>query len=115
KDQARTKNEEQSTKNLTLFLHPRAEPLQPLDDSGVAAFDRLERLDRAHAVGRERRGDERHARPQVAAVERTSLQLLRAGDDDAMRIAEEQRRAHAAQLLEREEAQFVEPVVDQRL
>ncbi len=46
-----------------------------------------------------------------AAVPRS---LRRSGDDDAMRIAEEQIRAHPAQLLEREQTQLVHPVVDQR-
>ena len=38
-----------------------------------------------------------------------------AGDDDAVRIAEKQIGAHAAQLLEREQPQLVQPVVHQRL
>ena len=40
--------------------------------------------------------------------------LPRTGDDDAVRIAEEQVGAHAAQLLEREQPQLVHPVVHER-
>src|SRR5581483_5987876 len=50
-----------------------------------------------------------------AAVERTPAQAPRTGDDDAVRVAEKEIRAHAAQLLEREQTQLVHPVVHERL
>ncbi len=52
--------------------HSRAQRLQPLDEPAVAALDGLERAHAAFAIGRQRRRDERHARSQVAAVERPS-------------------------------------------
>ena len=78
----------------------RTHRLQPLDEFGVAALDDLELIDAALAARRESGGDERHARPDVAAVELLAFQLARAGDDDAVRVAEKQVGAHAAHLLE---------------
>ncbi len=92
----------------------RAERNEALDEILVAALDGLDFENRARAFGRQRRGDERHARADVAAVERAALELRRAGHDDAVRIAEEQIGAHRAQLLEREETQLVHPVVHER-
>ena len=78
----------------------RAHALQPLDELGVAALDDLELIDAALPARRQRRGDERHPRTDVAAVQLLPAQLPRAGDDDPMRIAEKEIRAHAAHLLE---------------
>ena len=80
--------------------HPDA---QPLDQRRIAALDRLERRDAALPVGGERRGNQRHPGPEVARVEQRPAQLLRAADDDAVRVAEKQIGAHRAQLLEREQ------------
>ena len=92
----------------------RAELLQPLDQPAVAALHRFERLDAALPVRDQRRGDQRHSRSNIAAVERLAAQLARPGHDDAMRIAEKQVGAHAAHLLERKQPQLIHPVVDQR-
>src|SRR5262249_15446663 len=59
-------------------LHPLylgAEGRQSFDELAIAALDRLERRQPAHAVGCERRGDERHPRAQIAAVERAAAQF----------------------------------------
>ena len=96
------------------FATLRAQRLQPLDQTAVAALHGLERRQPALPVRGERRGDQRHPRSQIAAVERPAAQLARSGDDDPVRIAEEQIGAHAAHLLEREQPQLVQPVVDER-
>ena len=62
----------------------RAQGLQPLHQLAVAALDRLQRLDPALASRRQRRGNQRHARADVAAVERLAAQPDRPGDDDAV-------------------------------
>ena len=91
-----------------------AHRLQPLDELRVAALDDLELIDPALPARREGGRDERHTRPDVAAVELLALQLPRAGDDDPVRVAEKQIRAHSAHLLERIEPQLVHPVVHER-
>src|SRR5262249_47973957 len=64
--------------------------------------------------GKSRR-DQRHTRAKIATVERATAQASGSGDDDPVRVAEEQVSAHPAQLLEREQPQLVHPIVDQRL
>ena len=64
---------------------------QPLDQLAVAALDRLERRDPALAFGGQAGGDQRHPRSQIPAVERAAAaQPRRPGDDDAVRVGEEQ-------------------------
>ncbi len=55
----------------------RAQRLQPRHDVRVAALHGLERPQRALAFRRQRRGDQGHARPQVAAVEGPAAKLGR--------------------------------------
>jgi len=57
---------------------------------------------------------EQSSRRRFDVAARQAAQLARAGDDDAVRIAEEQVGAHPAHLLEREQPQLVQPVVHQR-
>src|SRR4029079_12886807 len=92
-----------------------AQRLEPFYQSSVAAFDRFERRQPALPVGGKAGGDQCHPGAQVAAVQRAATQLSRAADDDAVRITEEEIAAHAAQLLEREQAQLVQPVVHEGL
>src|SRR3712207_7745045 len=53
----------------------RAERQQPLDQAAVPALHRLERTDAALTIGGQRRGNQRHSRPQIAAVERPPPEL----------------------------------------
>src|SRR5215510_14226228 len=103
------------SRSLLYFRNLGSQGLQAIDELTVAALDRLARSDARLSIGGEARSDERHARSQIAAVERAAAsQLGRSGDDDAMRVGEEQVGAHAAHLLECEETQLVHPVVHQR-
>jgi general secretion pathway protein D len=94
--------------------HLRAQAFEVLDERAVSSIDGLQRRDTALPVRRERRGDERHPRSDVAAVERLPFQPSRTVGDDAMGIAQEQVRAHPTHLFQREETQLVHPVVHQR-
>ena len=96
------------------LLNLRAQHLEPLDQLAVAALDGLERAQAALPFGRQARGNQRHSRTQIAAVELPSPQLARPGHDDPVRIAQKQIGPHAAELLQREQAQLVHPVVNQR-
>src|SRR5262249_38420510 len=89
----------------------RPQSLQPLDQPTVAALDRLQRTNFALALGCQRRGNQRHSRSEIAAIELTAAEAPGTRHDDPMWIAEEKVRAHAAQLLEGEETQLVHPVV----
>ena len=97
-----------------VHLDPRPERTQAFHEVGVPALDRFKRADPALSIRRERRGDEGHPRSQVARVEMASFQSARAIDDHAVGIAQEEVRAHPAELFEREQSQLVHPVVYQR-
>src|SRR5207237_2924464 len=74
----------------------RAQDAQALDERSVTSLNGFERRDATFPLGRERGRDQRHSRSQIAAVQRSSLQLRRAADDDPVWIAEEKIRAHRA-------------------
>ncbi len=57
----------------------RAERLQPLDELAVAALDGLERRHARLPVRGQAGGDQRHARPQIAAVEHAAAAQLASG------------------------------------
>ena len=104
-----------SAASASIFLRPARRAIcSRSTQRAVSALDGLERRQLARALGRQRRRDERHSRTDIAAVEAAAAQRRRTADDDAVRIAEEQIRLHRAELLEREQAQLVHPVVDQR-
>ena len=99
-----------------LARHDARRGLQALDDVRVAALDGLER---ARACSRPSAA----SAAAISAMPERRSRLSRSrprsfvgpGHDDAVRIAEEEVGAHAAELLEREQPQLVHPVVDQRL
>src|SRR5688500_19851980 len=64
----------------------------------------------ALAAGGEGGGNQRHPRPEIACVEHPAAQLLRSADDHPVRVAEKQIGTYRAELLDREQAQLVEPV-----
>ena len=86
---------------------------QPLVDALVAAVDLADVADLRGALGAERRDHHRHAGADVGARQPLAVELRRAGDDDAVRVAEDDPRAHADQLVDEEEAALEHLLEDQ--
>src|SRR5205085_10994377 len=84
-------------------LDVRAEPAQALVDSLVAAVDLADVPDRGRAFRAQAREQRGHSGPEVRARQPLAVELRRAGDDDAMRIADDDPRAHVHQLVDEEE------------
>src|SRR5439155_14626981 len=85
-------------------LDARAEGPQPLVDPLVAAVDLADVADHRGALGRKRGYEHRHAGTDVRALEPLTVELRRARDDRSVRVAEDDPRAHADQLVDEEQA-----------
>src|SRR5688572_1834345 len=80
-----------------------AEVAQTLVDPLVAAVDLPDVPDRGRALGAKRGDQHGHAGADVRAGEPFAVQLRRAGHDRAVRIAEDDPRAHRNELVDEEE------------
>ena len=86
---------------------------QPLVDALVPAVDLPDVPDRRRALGAERGDHHRHAGADVRALEPLAVQPRRAGDDGAMRVAEDDSRAHRDELVDEEQAALEHLLEDQ--
>src|SRR5688572_13184908 len=85
-------------------LNPRTERAQPLVDPLVAPVDLRDVADGRRAFGAEARDEHRHPGSDVRALQALAVELRRPGDDDAMRVADDDAGAHADELVHEEQA-----------
>ena len=76
---------------------------EPLVDPLVAAVDLADVPDRRLPLGGERRDHHRHPGADVRALEPLPVELARARDDDPVRVAEDDPRAHRDELVDEEQ------------
>src|SRR6266571_1677738 len=76
---------------------------QPLVDALVAALDLADVVDRGLPLGGERYQQHRHAGADVGALDHAAAQRRRPGDHGAVRIAQDEARAHADELVHEEQ------------
>src|SRR3954469_16373927 len=88
---------------VALSPNARAEGIQSLLDPFVAAIDLVNVVDHALALRAERREQERHAGPDVGAGDLRTRESIAADDDGAVRVAEDDARAHLNQFVREEE------------
>src|SRR5262245_18052768 len=81
----------------------RAERLQARVDSLVAAVDLLDVADDRAALGRERRGDQGHTGADVGRYDGRAVQAAGPDHERAVRIAQQDTRAHRDQAVDEEE------------
>src|SRR5439155_14006382 len=79
-----------------------AEPAQALVDPLVAPVDLADVADRGETLRAEAREQHRHSGADVGARQPFAVQLRRAGDDDPVRVADDDPRAHVHQLVDEE-------------
>src|SRR5687768_5541427 len=79
-----------------------AQRVEALVDALVSALDLRHVVDDALAVGRQRRGEHGHPGADVGGLERRTAKPRGARHQRAMRIAEDDARAHADQLVNEE-------------
>src|SRR3954470_17654519 len=77
----------------------RAESAKPLVDALVALVDLVDGADRRRAVRAEAREQHRHPGADVRAFHALAAQLRGAGDDSSVRVAKDDPRAHAHELV----------------
>src|SRR5262245_36478331 len=80
-----------------------AERPQALVDTLVALVDLMDRADRRAALGAQAGEQHRHAGADVRALHPLAEQLRRPADDDAVRVAQDDPRAHRDELVGEEE------------
>src|SRR5262245_51948794 len=88
---------------IALPSNPRPDRIQPLLDPLVPAIDLVDVVDLALALRAERGEEQRHAGADVGAGDVRALQAVAADDDGAVRVAEDDARAHGDQLVGEEE------------
>src|SRR5439155_7715344 len=81
----------------------RAERAQPLVDALVTLVDLVGVADRRRALRAEGRDHHRHAGANVGARHALAVQARGARDDDAVRVTEDDPRAHRDELVDEEE------------
>ena len=87
-------------------LNVGAQGVEALVDAFVAALDLLGILDDARSLGAKRSDQHGHAGADVGAFHAGTAQSCRTGDDDPMRIAQHDSRAHRDELVDEEHAAF---------
>src|SRR6185312_2831157 len=86
---------------------------QPLVDSLVAAVDLPDVPDRGGSLRTEARYEHRHARADVRALHPLAVETRRPVDDGAVRVAEDDARAHVHELVDEEQAVLEHLLEDQ--
>src|SRR5690349_21232858 len=83
-----------------------AERVQTLRDPLVAAVDLMDRMDDALSLRAERGQEQGHAGADVGAGDLRADEAVAADDDGAVRVAEDDARAHLDQFVGEEEARL---------